>query len=159
MICEHLQPPRYEDEATLNYYARRRAAHRPAAAVKMVSRGLKSLMTRTARVVRASDSPLAWFAAQTHQHAELFEADAAPSQGPWVTDEALRSLHKVMPRLRAVGLYCGYYTSKGVEALIATTKIEAYHQHDTRVTSAICRAVQRICNLLPNSLLASIPSK
>ena len=55
VICEHLQPPRYEDEATLNYYARRRAAHRPAAAVKMVSRGLKSLMTRTARVVRASD--------------------------------------------------------------------------------------------------------
>ena len=74
VICEHLQPPRYEDEATLNYYARRRAAHRPAAAVKVVSRGFHSLMTRTARVARASDyRSWAEFAAQTHRHAELFE--------------------------------------------------------------------------------------
>ena len=84
-ISEHLQPPRYEDDATLDYYARRRAAHRPAATVRMVSRGLQSLMTRTARVVRASDYR-SWhvFAAQTHRHAELFEGDA-----PWVRDEVL----------------------------------------------------------------------
>ena len=56
-ICEHLQPPRYEDDAVLarDYDLSRRAAHRPAAAVKVVSRGFQSLMTRTARVVRASD--------------------------------------------------------------------------------------------------------
>ena len=81
VICEHLQPPRYEDEAALHAdYDKHRAAHRPAAAVKMVSRGLKSLMTRTARVVRASDyRSWAEFAAQTHRHAEHFEGDA-----PWV---------------------------------------------------------------------------
>ena len=103
VICEHLQPARYEDGAAAlpdDYYGRRRAAHRPAAAVKMVSRGLQSLMTRTARVVRASDyRSWAEFAAQTHRHAELFEGDA-----PWVRDEVLSSLHKVMPRLRAVDL-------------------------------------------------------
>ena len=56
VICEHLQPPRYEDEAALfKDYDAHRASHRSAAAVKMVSRGLQSLMTRTARVVRASD--------------------------------------------------------------------------------------------------------
>ena len=76
-ICEHLQPPRYEDDAVLarDYDLSRRAAHRPAAAVKVVSRGLQSLMRRTARVVRASDyRSWAEFAAQTHRHAELFDA-------------------------------------------------------------------------------------
>ena len=76
VICEHLQPPRYEDKAALrdDYDVSRRAAHRPAAAVKMVSRGFQSLMTRTARVVRASDyRSWAEFAAQTHRHAEHFD--------------------------------------------------------------------------------------
>ena len=104
VICEHLQPPRYEDEAAPpdchNYYARRRAAHRPAAAVKLVSRGFRGLMARTARVVMAKDyRSWAEFAAQTHRHAELFEANE-----DWVNDNVLRSLHKVMPRLRAA---CG----------------------------------------------------
>ena len=89
VICEHLQPPRYEDEAALfKDYDAHRASHRSAAAVKMVSRGLQSLMTRTARVSQAQDYQ-SWdaFAAQTHRHAELFEANA-----DWVDDAVLRSL-------------------------------------------------------------------
>ena len=131
VICEHLQPPRYEDEAALlDYDATRRAAHRPAAAVKMVSRGLQSLMTRSARVVKASDyRSWAEFAAQTHRHAELFEGDA-----PWVRDEVLPSLHEVMPRLRAVDLsivtrLLAPRTLRGVEALVESTSLVAFHQY------------------------------
>ena len=79
-ICEYLQPARYEDRATLSddYDARRRAAHRSAAAVKMVSRGFRGLMTRTARVVRANAyRSYAEFAAQMHRHAELFDLSVA----------------------------------------------------------------------------------
>ena len=145
-ICEHLQPPRYEDDAAHpadrgGHYARRCDAHRPAATVKLVSRGFRGLMTRTTRVVRAMDyRSLRSFAAQTHRNAEFFYATCERST-TWVDDAVLRSLHKVMPRLRAVGLYGGGYTSKGVEALVASTRIEAYHQHDTYFTSAFCRAV------------------
>ena len=75
-ICEHLQPARYEDKAALrdDYWRVARAAHRSAGAVKMVSRGFRGLMTRTARVVMANDY-LSWdaLAAQTHRHAELFD--------------------------------------------------------------------------------------
>ena len=75
VICEHLQPPRYEDEAALRDDYDASAAHRPAAAVKLVSRGFRGLMARTARVVMAKDyRSWAEFAAQTHRHAELFEA-------------------------------------------------------------------------------------
>ena len=73
-ICEHLQPARYENDAVLarDYDLSHRVSHRPAAAVKVVSRGFQSLMTRTARVVRASDyRSWAEFAAQTHRHAAL----------------------------------------------------------------------------------------
>ena len=80
MICEHLQPPRYEDEAALrnDYDATRKAAHRSAAAVKMVSRGFRGHMNCTARVVMANDyRSWAEFAAQMHRHAELFEATTA----------------------------------------------------------------------------------
>ena len=138
-ICEYLQPARYEDRATLSddYDARRRAAHRSAAAVKMVSRGFRGLMSRTARVVRANAyRSYAEFAAQMHRHAELFEANE-----DWVNDNVLRSLHKVMPRLRAADISEGYCTSQGVAALVASTKLEVFHHHDCGVTSAICRAV------------------
>ena len=96
---------------------------------KMVSRGLQSLMTRTARVVRASGyRSWAEFAAQTHRHAELFEGDA-----PWVRDDVLSSLHKVMPRLRAVDLsivtrLLAPRTLRGVEALVESTSLVAFHQ-------------------------------
>ena len=119
MICEHLQPPRYEDEAALHDYdATRRAIHRSAAAVRMVSRGFRGHMARTARVVRASDyRSWAEFAAQTHRHAELFETNGPFNGAAWVDDDVLRSLPKLMPRLRAVSLYHARVSSKGVEAL------------------------------------------
>lgn len=111
VICEHLQPARYEDDAAhpAEHYARRISAHRPAATVKLVSRGFRGLMTRTTRVVRAMDfRSLRSFAAQTHRNAEFFYATCERST-TWVDDNVLRSLHKVMPRLRAVGLYGGGY--------------------------------------------------
>ena len=76
-ICEYLQPARYEDDAVLarEYDASRWAALGSAGAVKLVSRGLRGLMARTSRVVMAENYP-SWaaFAAQTHRHAEYFEA-------------------------------------------------------------------------------------
>ena len=125
-ICEHLQPARYEEAVLIDEYdATRRAAHRSAAAVRMVSRGFRGLMNRTARVVsanayRSRDA----FLAQTHRHAELFESNGRP----WVTDEVLRSLHIVMPRLRAVDLS-------------NFTIIHHYWGHYDGVDSAICHAV------------------
>ena len=131
VICEHLQPPRYEDEAALHDYdATRRAIHRSAAAVRMVSRGFRGHMARTARVVRASDyRSWAEFAAQTHRHAEHFEGDA-----PWVRDDVLSSLHKVMPRLRAVDLSIVTHllaprTLRGVEAL--SSQLRSWHSTST----------------------------
>ena len=102
-------------------------------------------MTRTARVVRASDHrSLEAFAAQTpYRYAEFFQANNAA----WVDDEVLRSLHKVMPRLRAVDLsHVGTLegtniTSKGVKAILeSSTSLRVYHQY-SGVMSSICSAI------------------
>ena len=106
VICEHLQPPRYEDEAALHDYdATGRAIHRSAAAVRMVSRGFRGHMARTARVVRASDyRSWAEFAAQTHRHAELFDRRrhrASPARGGRM---GLRDDHRLGRDSRAAGI-------------------------------------------------------
>ena len=106
-ICEHLQPPRYEDEAAHpgEHYARRIGAHRSAATVKLVSRGFRGLMDRTARVIRAMDYRYyAEFAAQTHRHAELFDRRrhrASPARGGRM---GLRDDHRLGRDGRAAGI-------------------------------------------------------
>ena len=142
-LAEYLQPVRYEDEARLrlDYSATQRAAHRSPAAVKVVSRGFQSLMTRTTRVVRASDyRSWAEFAAQTHRHAEHFEGDA-----PWVRDDVLSSLHEVMPRLRAVDLsivtrLLAPRTLRGVEALVESTSLVSSSYTRARPGTAASRS-------------------
>ncbi len=101
-------------------------------------------MTRAARVVNANAyRSYAEFAAEAHPYAELFEAKLDCAQ--WVNDDVLGLLHTVMPRLRAVCLNgdngpIDRITSRGVRALIESTKIEAYHQY-FGVNSAIRHAI------------------
>ena len=107
-----LQPARYE--ATLDYDLRRRAAHRAGGRKNGIAR--QSLMTRARGSQRLPlPGPLRRRSAR-----EAFNARG------WVDDEVLYG-YTVMPRLRASLCVTTPVSSKGVEALVASTKLEVYH--------------------------------